>query len=122
MICTNCSQEIPAGEEMNFRGKVLCEDCYVEALSIPKTCDVAAVYSAKKSREAAGHKGTEGLTPLQKDIYEYVKARGRVTPEALADKFEMALPEIQRQFATLRHCELLKGAKVDGIVYLEVMV
>ncbi len=121
MICNNCRQEIPKGEEMNFRGKVFCEDCYVEALSIPKTCDVAAVYSARKTREAAGQKGTEGLTPLQKEIYEYVKEKGRVTPEALAEKFDTTLAEIQRQFATLRHCELLKGTKIDGVVYLEIM-
>jgi hypothetical protein len=121
MNCENCREDIPQGEEMNYRGKVLCEDCYVEALSTPKTCDVAAVYSAKMARKAAGQKGTEGLTELQKEIYEYVKANGKVTPEAIAKKFTLSAPELQKQFAPLRHCELLKGTKIDGELYIVVM-
>lgn len=57
---------IPEGDEMNYMGKVLCEDCYVDAVSLPKTCDVAAVYTAKLTRKLAGQEGTDGLTELQK--------------------------------------------------------
>lgn len=121
MICSKCRDEIPQGEEMNHRGQLLCEDCYVEAVSIPKTCDVAAVYSAKKTREMAGHQGTEGLTDVQKEMYEHVKKAGKITREALAEHFKLTEPELQRQFATLRHCELLKGTKIDGVVYITLM-
>jgi len=78
MICAKCGEEIPRGDEMNYMGQILCEDCYVDAVSLPKTCDVAAVYSAKLARKAAGQRGTEGLTELQKKIYEYVKVNGRL--------------------------------------------
>jgi len=27
MICIKCREEIPMGEEMNYRGQILCEDC-----------------------------------------------------------------------------------------------
>ena len=121
MICTKCQEEIAQGEEMNYRGQVLCEDCYIEAVSVPKTCDVAAVYSAKKARQAAGQQGTEGLTDLQKEIYEYVKANGKVTPDSIAKQFNISTLELQKQFATLRHCELLKGTKIDGELYILVM-
>lgn len=121
MICAGCQEEIPQGEEMNFMGKLLCEDCYVDAISLPKTCDVAAVYSAKLTRKLAGQEGTDGLTELQKEIYEYVKANGKVTPEALMKKFQLSETQIQREFTRLRHCELLKGTKIDGIVYILVM-
>ena len=47
MICEICGELILEGDEMNYMGKVLCEDCYIDAVSLPKTCDVAAVYSAK---------------------------------------------------------------------------
>ncbi len=121
MNCTRCQEEIPQGEEMNYMGQILCEDCYVEAVSLPKTCDVAAVYSAKLARKQAGQKGTDGLTELQKKIYEYVKVNGRVTPEALAKEFQLSVSQLQREFTTLRHCELLKGTKLDGIVYIFIM-
>lgn len=121
MICSRCQEEIPEGEEMNYMGQVLCEDCYVEAVSMPRTCDVAAVYNAKMARKLAGQKGTEGLTELQKELYEYVKDKGKVTSEDLAKKFQLSPSELQRQFTTLRHCELLKGTKIDGVVYIFVM-
>jgi len=121
MICTRCQEEIPQGEETNYMGKILCEDCYVDAISLPKTCDVAAAYSAKLARKLAGQKGTEGLTDLQKKIYEYVKVNGRVTPEALANEFQLNATQLQREFTTMRHCELLKGTKIDGIVYILIM-
>lgn len=66
MIFTRCQEEIPQGKEMNYMCKILCEDCYVDAISPPKTCDVAAVYSAKLARKLARQKGTKGLTDLQK--------------------------------------------------------
>ena len=121
MICMKCKEEIPLGEDMNHMGQLLCEDCYIDAISLPKTCDVAAVYSAKLTRKLAGQKGTDGLTELQKEIYEYVKVNGKVTPEALMKKFQLSQTEIQRVFTTLRHCELLKGTKIDGTVYILIM-
>lgn len=121
MICARCQEEIPQGEEMNHMGQVLCEDCYIEAIEPPRTCDVTAVYSAKLARKLAGQEGTEGLTELQKDIYEYVKRNGQVTPENIAKKFQLPKWQLEKQFTILRHCELLKGAKIDGVVYIVVM-
>jgi hypothetical protein len=79
---------------------------------------VAAVHAAKKHREAAGQTGTDGLTELQKDIVNFIRQSGRVTKEDLAAKFGLPQWELERQFAVLRHCELLKGAKVGDIIYL----
>lgn len=121
MICENCQEEIPEGEEMNYRGKVLCEDCYIEAVSLPKACDVAAVHSAKLTRKLSGQEGTEGLTKLQKDIYEYVKNNGKVTPDALMTTFQLSENQMIREFTALRHCELLKGTMFDGIRYILIM-
>ncbi|MHB8170173.1 MAG: hypothetical protein ACYDG6_01320 [Thermincolia bacterium] len=121
MNCARCQVVIPQGEEMNHMGQVLCEDCYVEAIEPPRTCDVTAVYSAKLARKQAGHEGTDGLTDLQKEMYEFVKASGKVIPEALIKKFRLAPWQLEKQVATLRHCELLKGTMIDGVKYLVVM-
>ena len=121
MICKKCKEEIPQGEDMNYMGQLLCEDCYIDAISLPKTCDVAAVYSAKLSRKLAGQKGTDGLTELQKEIYEYVKVNGKVTTEALMKKFQLSETEMRRVYTPLRHCELLKGTVIDGTLYILIM-
>lgn len=121
MICVKCREEISTGEEMNYRGQILCEDCYVDTVSIPRTCDVAAVHSAKLTRKLAGQEGTDGLTELQKQIYEYVKATGKVTPDALMQKFQLSEAQMIRDFTVLRHCELLKGTTIDGVRYILIM-
>lgn len=121
MICAKCQELILEGDEMNYMGQILCEDCYVDAISLPRTCDVAAVYSAKLARKAAGQTGSEGLTDLQKEIYEYVKANGQIPLKDLMEKFQLSESEMRRVFTPLRHCELLKGTMIDGIPYILIM-
>ena len=117
MECTKCNDVIPKGEECNYLGKMVCEDCYILAVSPPKTCDVAAVHSAKKHREAMGQTGTEGLTDLQKDIIAFIK-ENQVTKPEIAQKFNLKQSDLERQFAVLRHCEVLKAKKVDDKIYI----
>jgi hypothetical protein len=33
MRCDRCGETIPAGEEMQYFGQTLCEECYMQALS-----------------------------------------------------------------------------------------
>ncbi len=120
MICARCRENIPEGEQFEHMGQVLCEDCYIEAIEPPRTCDVTAVYSAKVARRMAGQTGTDGLTELQKDIYNYVKAEGPVTHEQIMKKFKLAKWQLEKQFAVLRHCELLRGFREGGQVYVTV--
>jgi len=58
---------------------------------------------------------------LQKQIYEYVKATGKVTPDALMQKFQLSEAQMIRDFTVLRHCELLKGTTIDGVRYILIM-
>ena len=118
MNCERCQGLISEGEDYNHRGKTLCEDCYIGAMQPPKTCDVAAVHSAKTHRDALGLSGTEGLTELQKNIYNYIKDHGKATKQELTDYFKLPTWELDNQFATLRHCELLKGQKEGNEIYL----
>ncbi len=120
MICQKCQEEIPQGEHFEHMGQTLCEDCYIEAIEPPRTCDVAAVYSAKVSRRMAGQEGTDGLTELQKDIYDFVKAEGPVTHEQIMKKFKLAKWQLDKNFAVLRHCELLRGFREGGQIYVTI--
>jgi len=121
MICAKCREEIEAGDEMQLNGETLCEDCFIIAVQPPKTCDVAAVNSAVAHRKMAGQSGTDGLTELQKKIYDFVKEKGKVTRPDIAEHFDLKDWEMERNFAVLRHCELLTGTKEGKTVYIKAM-
>ena len=108
----------PEEDIYDHRGQNLCEDCYMGAMQAPKTCDVAATHLAKKHRQAVGQTGTEGLLEIQRSIYEFIKNRGRATREQIMQELSIPEWELDKQIAVLRHCELVKGAKIDGRVFL----
>jgi predicted HTH transcriptional regulator len=64
------------------------------------------------------HISREGLTDVQKKIYELVKQRSKVTREEVIENLNLSEQEMQTQLATLRHCELVKGHKEGNKVYL----
>jgi recombinational DNA repair protein (RecF pathway) len=118
MKCDRCGQEIKEGDSYTYRGETLCEECYLDLRLDVKACDPWAVHSAMRFREDSGLQGTEGLTEIQKEIFELVKRRGKVTREEVRESFNLPEPELQRELATLRHCELIKGYKEGDMVYL----
>ena len=118
MNCDNCQAAIKPGEEREHFGKILCEDCYIEALSPIKACDPWAVHSAKTFEEHTGAAST--LTPLQMEILEILKTQGPMAPEELQKKLngQPRLPDLQREFASLRHMEKARAGKNgDKIVW-----
>jgi len=118
MKCQRCQRNIPEDESHTHLGETLCDDCYMDALSPAKPCDPWAVYSATRTRESSGLKGVEGLTPLQKEIYEFIKSQGKATGEEVMTRFNITQHELTNQIATLRHCELVRGQKEGDKVYL----
>ncbi len=118
MKCERCGQGIKEGDSYTHMGETLCEDCYLDARLQVKACDPWAVHSATRLRESSGLKGTEGLTEVQKEIYELVKRKGKVTKEEVIEDLNLSEQEMQSQVATLRHCELVKGHKEGDKVYL----
>ncbi len=121
MICTKCGEAVSKEEVYNHAGQVYCEDCYLEIVSVPKTCDPMAVRSARITREKLGHEGTEGLLPVQKNIYQYLKKHGKATREEIAQEFKLEQKELETHISVLRHCELAKGMKEGNIVYMTLM-
>lgn len=122
MICDRCKEEIPEGDDaFDYYGKTLCEDCYIGAVQPPRSCDPAAVSSAQSTRAMLGQTGTQGLTPMQKRIYEFIKEKGKVVREEIAASFELPPWELEKQIAVLRHCELVRGFKEDNKIYMTLM-
>ena len=100
------------GEEREWHGQILCEDCYMDALSPAKTCDPWAVYSAKSfSKE---QKFPVQLTETQSSILQLLKDTGGAEPATVIEQLHIKPADLERDIATLRHMEKLRGELREG--------
>ncbi len=108
MKCDRCGCQIEKGEETEYLGQMLCEDCYIDALAPAKTCDPWAVYTAKSMADEGST-----LTKLQENILQILGEINGVEPEVLAKKLDLKLSNLQREIATLRHMEKIRAIMKD---------
>ena len=114
--CGKCNKEIEKQQGYEYQCKLFCEDCYMDVLSPPKACDPWAVHSAQTFLKGKDKLST--LTPLQMTIVGYIKEKGEVAMEEIITNLNLTEEEFRREFATLRHMEVLRGEKKNGkIVY-----
>jgi hypothetical protein len=107
MICDRCEDTIPAGEEMELYGQTLCEECYMQALSPARACDPWAVRSAQSLSQL--DEAYSELSETQIAILQVLKETGGAEQEVIAERLEMTLSELEREIATLRHMEKVRG-------------
>ena len=110
--CERCGTEIPAGEEMEHAGQMLCEDCAMRALSPAIACDPWAVRSA----QTLSHLDVRysELSTTQAEILEVLQETGGVEPGSLAQRVGLKPSELERELATLRHMEKIRGKMRAG--------
>jgi hypothetical protein len=118
VMCPECGREIPGDEYVNENGRGICEGCYLEAHQKIKFADPVAVRSKKLFRKNHGFEGTEGLTELQKELYDFILTEGGATPEKISKLFGLTPQETINQLALLRHCELVKLRKMGEETYM----
>lgn len=118
MKCAQCNADIEQGEEREHFGKVLCEDCYMDALSPTRTCDPWAVHSAKSYERHT--QGTAAVTPIQAEILQILEETGGLERTALLERLngKLTRAELEREFAALRHMEKARGEKRGDKVFL----
>ncbi len=109
MKCDRCGTPIEKGEERGYFGEVLCEDCYIDALSPTRICDPWAVYTAKSLS------GKDAMfSEVQQKILQVLQETGGVEIKALAEKLNLKLSDLQRELATLRHMEKVRAEMRGG--------
>jgi hypothetical protein len=112
MQCERCKAVITEGEEKELYGQILCEDCYMDILSPLKGCDPWAVYSAKTFIKQQGH--DPQLNRLQKKILELLRKQGPIERGELFESLKAKNTDIERELASLRHMEKVRGELKDG--------
>ena len=97
---------------MELHGQVLCEDCCMDLLSPAKACDPWAVYSAKTflKNDSSGL----DLTPVQQRILEILQGEGPQERTTLCERLQLKEADLERELATLRHVEKIRGELRDG--------
>ena len=112
MKCDRCSGNIGEGEEKELHGRTLCEDCYMDSLSPAKACDPWAVYTAKSFSGEDGA-GVE-VTEIQAKILRILEETGGTAPETVCERLGVKPSEFEREIATLRHMEKVRGEMREG--------
>jgi len=113
MICERCGDTIESGEEREHYGRILCEDCYMDALSPARACDPWAVHSAKRLEESGGGTGAP-VNEVQTRILEILRETGGIEPKDLAERLQLKPADLEREIAALRHMEKIRGELRDG--------
>ena len=110
MKCDRCGDEIPKDEENLHSGRILCEDCFMDALSPARACDPWAVRSAGMTADS----GSLELTSTQESILAILKQTGGIGLVEVAEKLNLKVPDLEREMAALRHMEKIRGARKGG--------
>ncbi len=109
MNCEKCGIKIINEDKYEYHDQVLCEDCYMDALSPVKTCDPWAVYTAKSLS------GKEmSLNKTQEKILKILAETGGIAPNDLSKKLNLKLNDLERETAALRHMEKLRAKMKNG--------
>ncbi len=111
MICGKCAVPLAEDDVHEHVGLSLCDDCYLDAVSAPKTCDPWAVYTATRTVS----KG-DSLTSDQKRILEVITAKGPLTLDHICRELTLNEDDFRTNFSTLRHMELAQALKKEGQV------
>ncbi|SHO44508.1 hypothetical protein SAMN02745220_00773 [Desulfopila aestuarii DSM 18488] len=111
MLCSKCTSAVLEQDIYEHAGQTLCEDCYIDAVSAPKTCDPWAVYVATRTKS----KGDTLPADLQR-ILDVITASGPISLEQICSQLALDEREFRARFSTLRHMELAQVCKVEGQV------
>jgi hypothetical protein len=113
--CAKCGKEIEKSRSYEYRGNAYCEDCYMDILSPPKACDPWAVHSAQTFLNGKDKLST--LTLVQHKIVKYIKEKREATSEEILRDMVLSEEEWRREFAVLRHMEVLGATKREGKIF-----
>ncbi len=107
MLCKKCQRPLEPEDAREHAGSLLCEDCYMDALSPARTCDPWAVYTASRLSE-------QTVNPAQEAILKMIDRQGQATAQELMAAAGLSPKELEREIASLRHMEMIRAAPVPG--------
>jgi len=116
MKCQKCNSNVSEMNSHDHYGQILCDDCYMDALSPARSCDPWSVHSAKRLEASGGH-GLP-LNEIQERIVRFLKDVGEAEHATICQQLRIEPGTLQREIAALRHMERVRGKPKDGKVVL----
>lgn len=117
MKCARCGAEIEEKDAYELNGEKVCEDCYFDKMMPQHPCDPFAQSAADRFTRTFGAINPEELLESQKKVYEFLKERGKATPEELINKFGLRPGELTQIMIVLRRLKLAKAHKIGNTIY-----
>lgn len=109
MKCVKCGTSVEKKEDLyEYAGQQLCENCYLDLMGTPKTCDPWATYTA-----TFHSKESQILTPLQEKIIALLKEKGTLTEEELSLALGISIEELRSSIIPLHHMELVNICRME---------
>ena len=118
MKCSRCGREISEDESYVSQGKVFCDDCLIDIGLSGKGCDPWATYINIRTKESSGLKGADGLTDIEKKVYEFVKSKDRATREEVMRDLDLSEADLKTRLVPLMHGGLIKEHSEGNTMYL----
>jgi DNA-binding MarR family transcriptional regulator len=84
----------------------------MDLLSPAKACDPWAVFTAKSFSKEDG--SDAAMTETQSRILQILKETGGADPEFISKKLQIKPTDLEREIATLRHMEKVRGELREG--------
>ncbi|MFH2013060.1 MAG: hypothetical protein ABIJ37_10225 [Pseudomonadota bacterium] len=118
MKCERCGKELMKEDDIfRIRWEKVCEECYIDHTLPKHPCDIWGQMNMENFIEMRKLNPMEEISDRQREIYEFVKEKGRVTPAEIAKEFELRELDLMQDFIVLRRLGLAKGKKIGDTVY-----
>jgi recombinational DNA repair protein (RecF pathway) len=111
MQCAKCHTPLTKDEAYYDGQDVLCEDCYLDKVAQPKTCDPWAVFHAKNTSDS------QDLTTTQEQLLNLLRNNPPLSEHTICQRLGLNQDDFLNNFATLRHMELAKACQINGQKY-----
>ncbi len=118
MQCSRCGKGLTESQSYVNQGKIYCEDCLMDIGLNTRQCDPWATWVDNRERAQEGQKGTDWLSAGEKQVYDFIKRRGRVTRAEVGRELKMTATELQLQLLPMFHAEVVKERSEGGEQYL----
>ncbi len=115
--CARCGAEVDEEDSCRIGNEKVCEDCCFDSMMPQNPCDPVAQSATDKFSEVFGEVKPEELLEEQRNVYEFIKEKGKVTSMEVLQKFGMRQGELTQIFIVLRRFKLAKGTRIDGETY-----
>jgi DNA-directed RNA polymerase specialized sigma subunit len=116
MKCSRCGRNVTEEQSHVYQGKVMCDDCLMDIGLSVKDCDPWATYVDTRQRQ--GLNAAEGLSEMEKKVYEFVKRKGKATRKEVMKNLRLSEADLNAQLLPLMHSDLLKEHAEGDKTYL----